>query len=96
MNTTERIKMVKAMEFICRAMNDEERFECWLYNGVADGDIERGDLEVKPDDYESLECYLDDTNFADIMHTFLWCMTKAREEGGLHCDGIVSQPNRGE
>ncbi len=91
MNLTERIKMIKAMEFITRQMNDEERFECWLYNGVADGDIEYGDLDVKGTDAEELEYYLDDTTFADLMDTFLYCMKEARKSGGLYCDNVVSK-----
>ena len=42
----ERVKMVKAMEFICRQINDEDVFMGWLMNGVADGDIEYGDLST--------------------------------------------------
>ena len=39
MNKTERVKFVKAMEYICRSINDETIFDAWLMNGVADGDI---------------------------------------------------------
>ena len=89
MNAIERIKMVKAMEFICRNMNDEEAFEGWLVNGVADGDIEYGTLDVQPDDAEDLEYYIKDEAFADLMDTFLWCMREARKSGGLYCDNVV-------
>ena len=54
MNKAERIKMVKAMEFICRQVNDEDNIEAWLTLGVADEDIEYGDLEVKDSDPEDL------------------------------------------
>lgn len=50
MNKIERIKCVKAMEFLARQINDEEVFEEWLMDGVADGDIDVGDLDVKGDD----------------------------------------------
>ena len=36
----ERTRMVKAMEYICRQINDEDVFNGWLMGGVADGDIE--------------------------------------------------------
>ena len=91
MNTEERIKMVKAMEFICRNINDEEVFEGWLMDGVADGDIEYGTLDIQPDDYEDLEYYIEDKHFADLMDTFLHCMKKARKSGGLYCDNVVSK-----
>lgn len=91
MNAIERIKMVKAMEFICRNMNDEEAFEGWLVDGVADGDIEYGTLEVQARDEEDMAVYIEDENFADLMDTFLWCMKEARKSGGLYCDNVVSK-----
>lgn len=92
MNKVERIKMVKAMEFIARQINDEEGFEPWLALGVADGDIDYGDLEVKADDGEMLDYYfVEDVNFADLMDTFLYCMRRAYRSGGLYCDGVVSK-----
>ena len=87
----ERIKMIKAMEFIARQINDEEVFYGWLSIGVADGDVEYGDLDVKKDDKEYLEYYLEDVHFADLMDTFLHEMTKAKKSGGLYCGGIVSK-----
>lgn len=87
MNKSERIKMVKAMEFIARQINDEEIFMGWLYNGVADGDISYGDLDVEVDD--DAEYYTDDESFADLMDTFTRLMTRAHKSGGLYCDGIV-------
>lgn len=91
MNAIERIKMVKAMEFIARQMNDEEAFEGWLVNGVADGDIEYGTLDVQPDDAEDMAVYIEDESFADLMDTFLWCMREAQKSGGLYCDNVVSK-----
>ena len=91
MNTIERIKMIKAMEYIARQINDEDVFSGWLTEGVADGDIEDGDLTVGSDDAEELEYYLSDDSFADIMDTFLWVMAKARKSGGLYCDKGVSK-----
>lgn len=89
MNIPERTKMVKAMEFIARQINDEEVFEGWLMNGVADGDIEYGNLTVDEDD--DLSCYLDDDSFADLMACFLRRMTAAHKSGGLYCDKVVSK-----
>lgn len=90
-NLSERIKMVKAMEFICRQINDEDVFECWLVNGVADGDIEYGDLSVNTTEPDATWYAENDERFADLMDTFLWCMKKAYKSGGLYCDNVVSK-----
>lgn len=91
----ERLQMLKAMEFVARHLNDEEIF-CydWLTDGVADGDIEEGDLSVKKSDLESMEWYLQDDQISDIMTTFLWCMKKAYKSGGLYCDNVSSASAR--
>ena len=93
MNKVERIKMVKAMEFIARQINDEEVFENWLISGVADGDIEYGDLEmpIKAEDQDYMDYYIDDKHFADLMHTFLEVMSDAYDSGGLYCDEILDK-----
>ena len=91
MDKVQRIKMVKAMEYIARQLNDEEVLENWFINGVADGDFEYGDLEVTSDNLDDMEYYIDDTNFADLMHTFLRVMRKALKFGGLYCDGILDK-----
>lgn len=91
MNTVERIKMVKAMEFIARQVNDEDIFGAWLTLGVADEDIKYGDLEVRDDDAEDLEYYIEDDEFGDLMDTFLFVMKKAWKSGGLYCDKVVSR-----
>ena len=88
MNTPERIKMIKAMEYIARQINDEEVFMGWLYSGVADGDITYGDLS---EDSADLDYYVDDETFADLMSTFLRLMTRAKKSGGLYCDGVVDK-----
>lgn len=87
----ERVQMVKAMEFIARQVNDEEVFDRWLWDGVADGDIEYGDLDGYGPDAEILDYYLEDGNFAELMQTFLQVMARARKSGGLYCDGVVSR-----
>ena len=86
----ERIKMVKAMEFIIRHLNVEEYSEQWLTEGIPDGDIEFGDLTVKPDDEELLEYFVEDEGFADLMGMFLTAMNMAYEDGGLYCNDVVS------
>ena len=96
MNTTERIKMVKAMEFIARQINDEGVFEGWLIGGVADEDIKYGDLEVRDEDREELEVYIEDESFADLMHTFLYVMKNASRSGGLCCDKVVDKEEQYE
>ena len=105
MNVQDRVEMVKAMEYIARHINDENVFEGWLVEGVADGDIYYGDLTYEPSSVQgatpasestpdSAEDYIEDRDFADLMDTFLWCMQKAYKSGGLYCDGIVSKPAR--
>lgn len=96
MNAPERIKMVKAMEFIARQINDEGVFEGWLIGGVADGDIKYGDLEVRDEDREDLAVYIEDESFADLMHTFLYVMSRARRSGGLYCDKVVDMEEQHE
>lgn len=91
MNKTNRIKMIKAMEYIARNLNDEEIFASWLSVGVADGDIEYGELNIYPDDPEAFEYYIDDDNFKDLMALFLRMMKRANESGGLYCDGVSSE-----
>jgi len=87
MNTIIRAKMVLAMEFIARQINDEDVFEGWLMNGVADGDIDYGSFDVdEVDDY-----YLEDDNFRDLMDCFLRKMAAAKESGGLYCDQIATK-----
>lgn len=91
MNVEERIKMVKAMEYIARNINDEEIFyNTWLSIGVADGDIEYGDLTPN-DDSGMIDYYIKDGNFAELMRTFLSVMKRAEKSGGLYCDKIVSK-----
>lgn len=83
----ERKKMVLAMEYIARQINNEEVFEGWLISGVADGDIEYGDMDItNVDDY-----YIDDDNFKDLMSCFLIMMKRAWTSGGLYCGGVVSK-----
>ena len=92
MNKVERIKMVKAMEFITRQLNDEMIFEAWLIAGVADGDIDYGDLTIKDEDLDDyFEYYIDDDEFAGLMDLFLRLMRSACKSGGLYCDEIVSK-----
>lgn len=83
----DRVKMVKAMEFICRQINNEEIFMDWLDAGVADGDIEYGDLKYNPnfDEY-----YIEEDEFANLMKLFLRLMKQAYNDGGLFCGDVVS------
>lgn len=94
-NMKERIKMVKAMEYIARQVNDEDIFfGSWLMCGVADGDITYGDLTVNDSqgiDWDEAYQYCeDDDDFADLMGLFLRVMRRAEKSGGLYCDNVVS------
>lgn len=90
MKKSERVKMVKVMEFIARQINDEDVFESWLMAGVADEDINYGDLTFRGEDDVDLDYYTEDETFADLMLTFLRVITRARKSGGLWCDGVRS------
>ena len=85
MNIEERKKMVLAMEFIARQINDEDVFEKWLMLGVADGDIDYGSMDLNVVD----EYYTEDENFKYIMSLFLRVMVGVYNSGGLYCNGIV-------
>lgn len=89
MNREERMKMVKAMEYIARQLNDTEIFGAWLADGVADGDIAYGDLTTYAA-LDAVDWYIEDQHFSDLMETFLRCMKAAKRSGGLYCDGVVS------
>lgn len=65
MKAIERIKMVKAMEFVARQINNEEIFYSWLLCGVADGDILYGQLEASVNDESTLDVYIEDDAAAD-------------------------------
>lgn len=89
MDRVERTKMVKAMEFICRQINDEDVFDGWLMNGVPDEDIEYGDLSNNLID----DIYTEDECFKQLMACFLRRMKRAGKSGGLMCDNIVANIN---
>ena len=88
MKLSRRVEVVRAMETIVRSINNEEYIEPWLMVGVADGDITEDTTD------EDLECYCEDDNFADLMDLFLRLMARAKKDGGLYCDGVVSGANR--
>ena len=91
MDTDERIKMIKAMEFIVRHVNNECQSSGWFAVGVADGDIAYGDLMPKPEDAVNLYAYLEDDDFGDLMGEFLYIMGRAYQSGGLYCDKVLSK-----
>jgi len=91
MNKPERIKLIKSMEFIIRQLNAEDQIDWWLVDGIADGDIPYGELDVKAEDEDLLDYFLDDKEFAHLMKIFLATMHEADEDGGLYCDGVVSE-----
>lgn len=85
MKLAERAKVVRAMETLCRCINNEDIFMPWLSVGVADGDITEDTTD------EDLEYYCEDDNFAELMELFLRLMARAKKDGGLYCDGITSE-----
>ena len=84
MNLKERAKVVRAMDLLCRCINDEDVFMPWLSVGVADGDITSETTD------EDLEWYCEDDNFAELMSVFLRRM-KYTAKDGLYVDGVVSK-----
>lgn len=80
----ERVQLVRAMEMLARAVNDEDVFMYWLISGVADGDINENTAD------EDLEYYTEDRRFSELMDTFLKLMSRANNSGGLYADGVVS------
>lgn len=85
MNTNKRIELVKAMEMLARAVNDERNILTWFTIGVADGDITENSVT------DDIEYYIEDETFAELMDTFLYVMENARRSGGLYFDGILSK-----
>ncbi len=83
----ERAKMVLAMEYICRQLNDEVAFNGWLMCGVPDGDIQYGETDPETVD----EYYLEDNTFRELMECFLRRMSSGVKHGGLYCDGVVTR-----
>lgn len=86
MNKEQRKKMVVAMEYIVRNVNDETAMNGWLMCGVPDGDIEYGDLSTENVD----EYFIQDNTFAELMGCFMRTMKRA-QNGGLYMDGITSK-----
>lgn len=86
MNKDTRKKMVLAMEYICRQLNDEDDLMSWFMTGVADGDIPEGSMDI--DDVD--EYYIEDRTFGELMTCFLRRMSSANKDGGLYCDGITN------
>ena len=86
----DRIKMVKAMEYVMRNLDDERLFDFWLSIGVADGDITYGDLDAIVNAKE-LEFYVEPDNCADLMATFIHIMKQCDVDGGLYCVNIESK-----
>lgn len=85
MNVEYRKNVVLAMESLVRAVNDEELLEPWLMCGVPDGDIQQY-TQDEVDDY-----FVEDNNFAELMGLFLKIMSRAKNDGGLYVDRVVSK-----
>lgn len=85
MNAKERYEVVRAMETLARAVNDENVLMYWLALGVADGDINTETTDA------DLVDYIDNKTFAELMEVFLRTMERAKKSGGLYVDGVVSR-----
>jgi hypothetical protein len=85
MNLHERANVVRAMDTLARAINNENILPRWLLVGVADGDVDGNETD------EDLDFYCEDDTFAEIMGLFLQIMSAANKDGGLYVDGIVSE-----
>ena len=80
MNIAERAEVVRAMDTMCRCINNEEIFFPWLMCGVADGDITSETTD------EDLEYYCEDDTFAELTYYFLRRMCAAAKDGGQRDD----------
>lgn len=88
-DANERMKMVCAMEYIMRHLNDEEIFcDVWLSDAVADGDLRYGKFDYKLEDFDRF--YLQDDAFKLIVDTFVYCVRAAYKSGGFYCGGITA------
>ena len=76
----EKTLMVKLMEFAARNIEDEDIFDSWLMCGVADSDIAYGDFD--PTD-ESLDYYIEDENYQELIELFLRLVDRAHRNGGF-------------
>ena len=86
----DRVELVRAMETVCRNLNDERVFMHWITMGVADEDI----TDDTTDEFIAEQYCEDEENFAELMDCFLECMKEAIKSGGLYCGRIKS--NLGE
>ena len=76
----DRKRMVLAMEYIARHINDENIFwHEWLVNGVADGEIPYGSFDTNNVD----EYWIEDEHYKELTQTFMFCMKQAFKSGGL-------------
>ena len=80
----QRVEMVKSMETIARALNDEEIFEVWLMNGVDDGGIND---DTTDDEIFKNYCE-DDIQFADLMACFARLMKYAVTDEDIDKDDL--------
>ena len=87
---SERKKMVLAMEYIARQINNEEIFGTWIAVGVCDGDINYGIFDI--DEVDDL--YIEDRCFQELMECFLRVMRRAADDGGLYCGKIVTRDEK--
>ena len=88
MNKTERIKMLRAMDYIARHSINEHSKDAWFIWGTEESEH----LDTMTD--EELEYKIEeDFNFASIMDGFLYSMKLAKESDGLKCDDIISYEN---
>lgn len=86
-----------------RSLNDETLItDTWIISGVADGDIDykklREILEEKIDEISDFDTYIENSEFADLMDTFLYLILAAfdkfvspkKREATLYCDYVAS------
>ena len=103
MEKFERKFMVICMDYIMRSLNDESlTIDSWFVSGVAVGDIDFKKLSdimrEKIDEISDFDYYIQDTEFADLMDTFLFTILEAfnkyvspeKRLAILYCDGVCS------
>lgn len=74
MDTLKRMRVLRAMDTMIRALNDEDWLDLWLMCGIGDGDA---------DTDEGLEFYLEDKVYGDMMARFARIMRRATTDNVL-------------
>jgi len=82
----ERIKMIKAMEFIISHAINEDALAWWRENGIEKESDARWDA---PLDALCSEYFSDDGNFGELIQDFSFCL-HMNKKSGFCCDNVYA------